>query len=180
MRTNVSGGAVFVVLTASGVASHSCTTLSSNLCVVGEQIDNQLVVSTFDPVRGRGNELRRVDINTPEISWSLSPDGGRIAVGDTGRIRIVDLKTEVTQDFVPTIRLVDLQSVAWSADGKGLFVSVSPEIRTVLFYADLAGKTQQLIQYDGWIGNLVPSPDGAYLAFAQTTQEINAAMIEDF
>jgi len=81
---------------------------------------------------------------------------------------------------VPTIRLVDLQSVAWSPDGKGLFVSVSPEIRTVLLYADLAGNARQLIQYDGWIGNLVPSPDGRYLAFSKTTQEINAAMIENF
>ena len=59
-------------------------------------------------------------------------------------------------------------------------MSVSPEIRAVLFYADLGGHARQLIQFDGWIGNLVPSPDGAYLAFAKTTQEINAAMIENF
>ena len=147
---------------------------------MGEQINNQLVFSVFDPVKGRGDELTRISINRPGITWSRSPDGTRIAIGDARRIRIVDLKTGLAKDFVPTIRLVDLQSVAWSPDGKGLFVSVSPEIRTVLFYADLAGNARQLIQYDGWIGNLVPSPDGRYLAFSKTTQEINAAMIENF
>jgi Tol biopolymer transport system component len=180
MRSNIWGGPVVEVLTVSGFASHSCSILPPNRCVLGEQINNQLVFSVFDPVQGRGDELTRISINRPGITWSRSPDGTRIAIGDARRIRIVDLKTGLAKDFVPTIRLVDLQSVAWSPDGKGLFVSVSPEIRTVLFYADLAGNARQLIQYDGWIGNLVPSPDGRYLAFSKTTQEINAAMIENF
>ena len=53
-------------------------------------------------------------------------------------------------------------------------------MHSTLLYTDLSGKARSLVEYDGWIGNLVPSPDGGYLAFAEPTQEVNAAMIEAF
>lgn len=180
MRIDVSGGPAIQVLTALGNASFNCASTRPNFCILAEQDEDRLTLSSFDPSHGRRDELLRLDINGPEVDWSLSPDGQRVALGDRKRIRIVDLKTRVTQDLVLKVEIKDLSSLAWSADGDGLFFAGFLDMKSSVLYSDLKGNARQLFEYAGWIGNLMPSPDGKRLAFAQTTQEINAAMIEDF
>ena len=73
----------------------------SRLCAVAEQSSDhkQMVITSLDPIQGRGSELARLDVS-PEFKmhdmgllWDISLDGTRIAMapGPEGPIEISSL-----------------------------------------------------------------------------------------
>jgi serine/threonine protein kinase len=156
-------------------------------CAIAETTDDhkQVTISALDPLRGRGNELVRYDIDTKKEDWvvAMSPDGSRLAaiVSLEKPISIISLRGLGT-DQVKVKGWQAVGDVSWAADGKSLFgFSPSPEGRTLL-QIDLNGKARFLWEMPGTYGEVgaVASPDGRYLALEDWTLNSNIWMIEDF
>jgi Tol biopolymer transport system component len=179
-RAPISGGPSQVVHSEKGFANAKCARLPSNLCVVDQRVGGQLIFSAFDPIRGKGRELARIELSAPASSqydWNLSPDGSKIVgnIEGTNRLWVLPLSGGGPKQEVVVKGWSRLQSPTWSADGQGWYVeSYSPP---GLLYVDRKGQARVLSRVaDG--GS--PSPDGRYLAFSANTFSSNVWMIENF
>jgi len=166
-----------------------CSRSPAKTCAISERTpDNkQIVFTSFDPIKGRGHEMARLDVE-PDASykWDLSPDGTRIAVlkRSEDRINILSLTGEPARQ-VTVKGWKSLQTVDWTADGKGLFVSSALKGSSVLLYCDLHGKANVMWQQAGeQEGTLdiyaIPSPDGRQVAMFGWILNSNMWMLEDF
>ena len=133
-----------------GFARVRCARSPSNLCVVDQRTKGQLVFYAFDPSRGKGEELTRIDAS-PNVhySWDLSPDGSSIALvlsnDQQGRVQVVSLRGE--RSFTVAVKgWHHLEGAGWAADGKGWFVSSWSEGSNTLLFVDLKGQARVLWQ----------------------------------
>ena len=156
------------------------------MCAIAElALDGkQLIFTAFDPVKGRGRELTRSNLDpTFHYTWNLSPDGTSIALleGSEGRIRILPLTRQPPQEVV--VKGWDsIQNLEWAADGRGLFVSSYTQRGSVLLHVDLEGNARALWQqkrshHPIWV---VPSPDGRHVAMSGRSGNHNVWVIENF
>ena len=73
MRIPIGGGPPELVLSGDKIRNFSCAR-EANLCVVAEEVDGKQVLTTFDPLKGRGEKLPPSDY--PHFgSGILSPQG---------------------------------------------------------------------------------------------------------
>jgi Tol biopolymer transport system component len=165
-----------------------CARPPSDRCVLAETSEDhkQMVVSDFDPIKGRGAELTRFDFDPrfdPKVNfaiWNISPDGTRFAVsrGPSGPIQVHSLKDHSSQLILPKGR-IDMLNLTWSADGKAFYFSNRTKDGMEILHMDLQGNTKVL-----WKNNArtfcVPSPDGRYLAIYDWKQTANMWMMENF
>ena len=185
MRVPITGGAPQLVLTARLYGPPGCARSPATLCAIAERSQDltQLIFTAFDPLQGRGRELTRFDIDPQSnYDWALSPDGTRIAILNMveGRIHIVSLSRNSTMDFAVK-GWKSLDSLAWTADGKALFVSNHTPDGSVLLHVSLQGNSQVLWKQEGGVGTVaVPSPDGRHLAIMGWTLNSNIWMMENF
>jgi Tol biopolymer transport system component len=193
MRIPVSGGVPQLVMEMPKGWNHDCARAPASLCVVLEesQDERHLLISAFDPLKGRGKVLRTIEkdpsARVSDQASGLSPDGSTFAISRTGEhdihIRLLSLSGGSDRDMTvkgwPNLSYMGL---AWSTDGKGLYCgSVSNQAGTLL-YADLKGNARVLWQYKGWGGYTwgIPSPDGRYLAIQGSATNSNVWMLEGF
>ena len=128
LRVPISGGAPEPVLEASRGASVRCASGHSP-CVLSEpdKVNGELVFTSFNPLRGRMNEMLRLAAD-PEVSpeWDLSPDGSTLAIVDLDehkdRIRLVELESGSAHSL-GVGHAERLSGVGWSADGRSWFVT---------------------------------------------------------
>jgi eukaryotic-like serine/threonine-protein kinase len=188
MRMPISGGTHDVVLTSdSTFAGYQCAS-RANRCLLAEITEKggiaEQVYSSFDPVRGRGAILMKVDSATgSHYDFSVSPDGQRVAfVSSSDKIAILDLeRRSKTELALPSHS--SAKEVSWSVDQKSLFISavLENEPTPSILRVDFAGHITHLFHDpNGWAAAATPSPDGHFLAFTNTVQERNAVMLEDF
>jgi Tol biopolymer transport system component len=174
-----------LVLAARGVVDFHCALSPATLCVLGEQSPErkQLTFVSFDPVKGRGGELTKIETDPAGgYTFALSPDGSRLAVENMGDsyIRILPLDGGATRD-VQARGWGALESLDWAADGRGFFASSASPQGATLLHIDLDGHAQVLwMQKGGGRTWGVASPDGKRLAILGPTVESNAWMIENF
>ena len=146
-RAPLSGGPSQVVHSEKGFANVRCARLPSNLCVVDQRVQGQLIFSAFDPIRGKGRELARTELPAPSFSqydWDLSPDGSQIVgiIEGTNRLWVLPLFGLRPKQEVVVNGWSRLTSPKWSADGQGWYVpSVSPPS---LLYVDQKGQARVL------------------------------------
>lgn len=168
------------VLTTTGYPDFRCPAAGS--CVLGESQSGKIAFTAFDAGNGRKSAGSAIDVSSPSF-WDLSPDGSKIAFGETGRndrIRIVPVGGG-TASQVPVKGLREIASVGWSADGASLFVTgTALEGGTVLRHISLDGQSQVLYKTDAWLERPLASPDGHYLAFGLATSSNNVWTIENF
>ena len=143
----------------------------------------QIIFTTFDPLKGRGRELTRYETDPQgHYEWSLSPDGSRIAVlnNQKARIDILFLNSNAQQEF--TVQgWAGLDALNWAANGKSLFASSRTQYGSVLLNVDLQGSSHLLWKKEGGLGTLgIPSPDGRHLAMLGWTLNSNIWMMENF
>jgi DNA-binding winged helix-turn-helix (wHTH) protein/Tol biopolymer transport system component len=201
MRVPLAAGSPQLVLSSSIGAAPSvrCARHPATLCVLAENTPEhtQLVFTEIDPVRGRGREVAHSEIKTTpdaHYTWDLSPDGTRIAIlkQSEATIALLSLAGNATQSLVAK-GSPQLYTLAWNADGKGLFVSALESGGSTLLYLDLKGKAQTLWYSKGGIrepGDVfrsetlapraMPSPDGRYLAIQTQSVSSNIWMMENF
>jgi hypothetical protein len=152
-----------------------------------EQDENQLRLTAFDPVKGRGKVLRTVQAslaaNLP--GQVLSPDGTTFALAQGGEAEIHIRLLSLTGNSDREIRVrgwPNLAGLDWSPDGKGFYAgSASPQGRTLL-YVDLKGNARVLWEFKG-AGGLIwglPSPDGRYLAIKREVANSSVWLLEGF
>jgi Tol biopolymer transport system component len=169
------------------VWDYKCPLRPGSPCVLGEKKGNDLNFYSFDPVRGKGKQLAKAVVR-PFFGWDwdVSPDGSRLAlIGSAGHDFRIDLLnfSDSTWHETPLERPLGLLgSIAWAADGKGLFVTSWQNNSNDLLYVTLAGKIEPLIRngYRQGIGKLLPSPDGKYLAYQAETTDSNVWLLEGF
>jgi serine/threonine protein kinase len=207
MRVPIKGGRPALIMTARMNRGPACSRWPSNLCMVAELTTDhkQLIFTAFDPLRGRGPELTRLDIDpaTLDYIWDLSPDGTRIAIVGYSekQIHIIPLGGQQPREVTVT-GPSSLLSVKWTADGKGLFASGLTQGGSVLLQVDLQGNAHVIWEKKGitgplnappwngpasggWIGYpsaawAVPSPDGRHLAIYDWNLTSNMWMMENF
>jgi serine/threonine protein kinase len=190
MRIPLAGGSPEWILTARPNSEASCSNPTAHLCVIVEPTEDRkhLVVTSFDPIKGRGLELGRFDTD-PNVQdqdqyciCEISPDGTRLAVrqGDVGPIQILSLRGQPPQIIQPKGLKIG-PDYHWAADGRGLYVGSTLQGRTVLLHVDLQGSAQVVWENHGnnttWG---MPSPDGRRLAILGWTQNSNMWMMEHF
>jgi Tol biopolymer transport system component len=146
-----------------------------------------MIVTAFDPIKGRGPELARFDVDATFdqtancFSWDISPDGTRLAAarGMDGYLQIRSLRSGTTQ--VTRLKgLNDIRTLAWAADGKGFLVSNGSEDGSVLSHVDLQGDANALWRCSSISCFARQSPDGRHLAFTDVRQNSNIWMVENF
>jgi len=187
MRVPIGGGTSQKLFIARPNAILDCARSRSNLCVIGEESDDrkQLVVTSVDPMRGRGSELFRFPLDPKsDSSWyALSLDGTRIAAtrNQAGPIYILSLRGQSLQEIMVK-GWSNLQEFTWAADGKGLYVPANVPGGDVLLYVNLQGNARVLWRNPGASGETLahPSPDGRHLAIQTLVASGNMWIMEDF
>jgi serine/threonine protein kinase len=184
MRIPITGGASQLVSTARHNGKILCARPPSDRCAIAEPSEDhkQLIVTGFDPMKGRGPELARFALDPNEDGWflDLSPDGTRLAAirGPASPIYILPLRTGAINEVnVKGWRY--LSSVNWAADGKGLFVVAGPESDGTLLYVDFQGRSNVLWKHVLPYSSMA-SPDGRHLAIPDHLVPRNLWMMEDF
>jgi Tol biopolymer transport system component len=147
-----------------------------------------MMVTAFDPLKGRGKQLRTMNTAAGEgYSYSLSPDGSTLAVarGHEPEIRIRLLSLAGGADREINVKgWPKLESMQWSPDGRGLYCGSASSQGGTLLYTDLKGSAKALWtsrELDGgpFIAG-VPSPDGRHIALTGAIHQSTAWMVEGF
>jgi DNA-binding winged helix-turn-helix (wHTH) protein/Tol biopolymer transport system component len=189
MRIPANGGVPQFVLETWNWIGIWCARSPATRCVILEtsQERQQLIITAFDPLKGRGKMLRTTE-NDPSHTYyhaALSPDGSTLAISRSGdaEIRIRLLSPSGSSDREIKVKgWPNIAGLDWSPDGKGLYCgSVSPQVNTLL-YIDLKGNARVLWQNKGGSGYIwgVPSPDGRYLAILGAVTNSNVWLVEGF
>jgi serine/threonine protein kinase len=195
MRVPIRGGSPEPIFRVRYGTEFSCAKFK--FCAIANRSEDgkQMIITAFDPIKGRGSELARFDIenfnlNRHNLLWNISPDGTRLAAarGEDAPIQIRFLRDQATQ----AIRAKDLNHIrgfVWAPDG-GLFVSNLTKDGAEVVHLDLKGNTHLLWGPIGGGGapsgagagliSAIPSPDGLHLALDGTMLSANMWMMENF
>ena len=186
-RIPVSGGPSELVMTERVWGDPRCARAPANLCVEGEPAEDQthLVFAAFDPVKGRGLEVARIETQSGlRYNWDLSPDGSQIALlfpNGENRIRLVPLGRGAPRDLVVREWSAFSSGPDWAPDGKGFYVSSRSARGATLLYIDLEGHATAVWEQKGSFQTWgVPSPDGRHLAIMGYTVDSSVWMLENF
>ena len=128
-------------------------------------------------------ELARIDNSVEESSWSLSPDGKKVAFVEnpSDHVAVLTLASKQTEVIHPMPPQEGIQVVNLSSDGKRLFLTAFPESSGELLEMDPSGTTHVLLKNPWyWIGVPRPSPDGKRIAYSYTVGESNVTLLEHF
>lgn len=180
MRVPLAGGRPEEVLGTDGFAFPRCSVRGR--CVLFEQHEDRYVISSFDPVRGKGERLGSVPSTVS--GEDLSPDGNSVAVLDAARprnrIQIYSLQGELQKEVVVENAGV-LQGLDWGGTGAGFFSSNHTAGRSELLFIRLDGTSRVLSSSQqgtsGVPGAAIPSPDGTHLAIAGYTRHSNVWLL---
>jgi eukaryotic-like serine/threonine-protein kinase len=192
MRVPITGGRPELIFSIRSGSFISCPRTLSKSCVVAEESSDRksLNVTAFDPIAGKGAELKRFDLHPDANAWKdsdhvyscrISPDGTLIAIARRrkGPIEIHSLRGQYTR-VIPLNASDRLLGVGWAADAKGLFVSKQLFNGSELVYLGLEGKSHSLWRSHGWLCYGIPSPNGRHIATCESEQSTNIWMMENF
>jgi len=180
MRVPLAGGRPEQLFTTTHVVWPRCAVRGP--CVLFEQDKNQWIISSLDPMRGKGERLCSIPFNTR--GEDMSPDGQAVAlvVDDArpaNRIRIYSLRGEPQKDIVVK-NVTALANLDWSGTGAGFFsTDVTPQGRELVFIR-MDGTSRALWSHQGTSVSAIPSPDGTHLAIAEFTRQSNVWMLTNF
>jgi len=195
VRIPLAGGTPETILQLSRQGNVSCARPPSSMCVLVQRSedDRQMIVSVLDPIKGRGSELVRFDLNRelgvlglPEFVV-ISPDGTRLAIarGPESPLEIRSLHGQLIHK-IPSQSVGELIWLNWSVDQKGFFATRKGQSGNELLYLDFQGKAASLRKCGGGTDDVgggcegLPSPDGRHLAITDKDQSNNMWMMENF
>jgi Tol biopolymer transport system component len=160
---------------------------SSPPCVLAETTGKQTVFYALDPLRGKGTEIAEQAVPATLEGWtlwSLSPDASHLAVLALVKHSPAILIISVANGSLKTLLLDSSigrpQSISWSADGMGFFLTCGLADSFNLVHITSLGKVHILLRTDRkqFIVSPLPSPDGKYLAFRGQSWDSNLWIIQ--
>ncbi|MFL6463582.1 MAG: hypothetical protein ACJ73N_04140, partial [Bryobacteraceae bacterium] len=139
------------------------------------------------------SEILRIPLDPHQrFSWTLAPDGSRVAWirsdAPDATIHVVPVPLQARQSG-PENRehevllkgLSQLHALNWSPEGEGWYVTTHLPASWAILHATLEGRTQVLWQGTGeYAPEAWPSPDHRHLAFSQQEQDSNVWMLKGF
>ena len=192
MRVPVGGGPPQLVLESTSVGNQQCAKLPSTLCIYSEFLLGEERFYTFDPFKGKGEEIPRAARHGGSglnINWSLSPDGKSLAfpsdLQSEPSITLFSL-ADAKERLIPLPGWDRIYQLDWSADGHSIWVGtfrVSKERilfgTTALVKVELSGKVTSMLQDSQMIvGWAIPSPDGSKLAIWESKGNSNVWLLD--
>jgi DNA-binding winged helix-turn-helix (wHTH) protein/Tol biopolymer transport system component len=188
MRISLWGGSPTLVLSSPNLSNHQCARPPSSTCIYSELAEDGTTFWYFDPMKGKGSRVIKIDPVNEYVNWSLSGDGTRLAVIErkqtesTPELRIFTLASGQEKRF-PLTGYSGIATVDWAADSKSLWSTcrANSDGKRVLLNIDQQGRTR-LVWKPGWLDMdwAIPSPDGKYLALSKASGTANVSMIESF
>jgi Tol biopolymer transport system component len=185
VRTPLFGGPAEQIAESRGVVL--CPYTSAASCVTAELTANgkEVIFRTLDPIEGGGRKLARFnDEHANEFGFDLSSDGSTIVLFRQldNRLRLLSLRDNFAIADVPIKGDVHVETISWTPNGKGWFVSNQKQGGADLLHIDLHGNSHNLWHRDGWNVFLWtrPSPDGRHLAIQGRAANSNMWMMENF
>jgi Tol biopolymer transport system component/DNA-binding winged helix-turn-helix (wHTH) protein len=185
MRAPINGGPPQMVLEAPAIVNFQCSRAPAAICAFSQLEPREFVFSVFDPAIGKPHEVAKLQEQTFDWNWGLSPDGTSIAAVTFGatdnRIWLLSLTGQPTREIVVK-NWYGFRSVDWAADSKGFFVASNPAgSKQSLLYVDLAGNAHPIWQANSmWPSWAVPSRNGKYVALPVATVDSNVWMAGNF
>ena len=190
MRVPITGGTPEPIFSMHNGSSISCVQPPSTMCVVAEESSDRktMIVTAFDPVKGRGPELARFDLGRyaksgvalgmSAVLCDISPDGKLLAIsrGSSAPIEIYSLHGQRV-GITPGI---DKITLVWAADKTGFFIARHLYDGTELLHVALNRQTHSLWKSHGESCYGVPSPDGRRIAIFDSQSTTNMWMMENF
>ena len=200
MRVPISGGVSQTVLESSGFSEwglrFACPKHPGLPCVLAQRQGDHIVFRSFDPEKGfqqGSKELGRTDYGFRfPINWCLAADASSIAwvkLDPTdSRVHILPLALSprgLAPGGKPSAIAINggphLRSITWAPDGKSWFVTRQFPGSWELSYVDSRGKASTLLTVQSAVApDVIPSPDGRYLAFSEQSFASNVWMLEHF
>jgi serine/threonine protein kinase/DNA-binding winged helix-turn-helix (wHTH) protein len=189
VRFPLAGGPPETIMQLKHPIAASCTQAPYNSCVIAELSDDhrQMIVTAFDPIKGRGPEVARFDldqngdIHAERLVCALSPDGAMLALrrSPDGPIEVHSLREHATR-IIPSSGSPPTVVFRWAANSQGLFVTRKIPSGSELVYMDLQGHTASLHSCLGISCIATVSPDGHHLAVTEEKKTMNMWMMENF
>src|SRR4029077_13923006 len=202
MRVPVTGGPPQLVLEGRGINNLQCARLPSTLCIYSELAPGEEHFYTFDPLKGKGNEIPGATIHESDFysfNWSLSPDGKLLAFskkfGTQGQpaIRLFSI-VDGKERRISLPGWAGLATLDWSADGESLWSTAFTTSETTsglwttgfnatgewtLLKVELTGKVTPMLRESKMnLGWAIPSPDGSKLAIWKANGTSNVWLVE--
>jgi serine/threonine protein kinase len=191
VRIPIGGGAPELIFTLAGFNSAACARSPSNLCALAEQTPDhkQAVITSFDPIKGRGIELTRFDLGpmyqaTREgVIWAISDDGTKIAFvsGNEGPIQVRSLRSGQQQVIHAKGVNKVMYQLEWTHDEKGFIVrGMTKDGNEEVLYVNLKGDVKVLWNCGNNYCRGRESPDGHQFEIDESKFISNLWMIENF
>jgi hypothetical protein len=146
----------------------------------GAQSDRkQIVITRFEPLRGRGGELTRFGVQPEEeLNGRLSPDGCFALLPSPGDpIRVISLRRK-PESVVPTNGLNAKQYIRWNTKGSGFYVTNRVKGGMDLFFVDIGPLTKIMAQRWRLCSHALESTDGRHLAIQGSSLDQNLWLVE--
>jgi Tol biopolymer transport system component len=177
------GGAPEKIFDVEAAASFRCSGLPGSPCFLCEIDRGDAVFTEFDPVRGRGRRVARVNVGG-FLAWDLTRDGTAIAFiasnDSIATIHIISTRGGAPRS-VTLDRPIAIEKITWAADGQSWFVvSRTSEGDWRLTRARMDGTTTSLIPRQQWMYDAAASPDGKHVAYTGNTVDANIWLLEDY
>lgn len=155
-------------------------------CVLAQTEAGQTSFFALDLARGKGRELFRLPEPVfPLVDhWDLSPDGLRIAlIGRTAQkpLEVRRLDGQLLRSYSRAEGCEIPYSLAWDAQGRGLFLthSCEGETRYVLSYLEEDGRYKQLLSSTHtYFRYVAASAEGGHLAWSALELDNDAWLVE--
>jgi DNA-binding winged helix-turn-helix (wHTH) protein/Tol biopolymer transport system component len=184
MRLPLTGGPPQLVLKDVALGNYQCARLPSTMCVGSRLEKDGLTLFSFDPVRGIGRELRKLD--GVLHNWSLSPDGRTFADFPSDHsIRYLSVEGgAVKKDGTFTLNEWPVYNGDWNADGSGVLIpSVTPAGTQVILEVNRDGKASVVLEGAAHtpFEFMIQAPDGRHgILGAIVHGDNNAWMVDNF
>lgn len=172
-----------IMPTMTGQPAFRCPSQRDAPCVLAEAGSHEVVFYTFAPVPAAAkSEIFRMRADDPNtVAWDVSPDGSRIAYAEydwhSTTVHIRDPRKNFVRD-IPLKGVVELSTLAWSADGKSMFATTFSLKGSSLLHVSLDGKYHVLYTGAKEVEGARPSLDGRYLAFGDVVSASNVWLVE--
>jgi hypothetical protein len=174
----------FILATVGGYPSFACPKHGQGSCILAEDVEKNVVFTSFDATQGRQKEVSRVKTDPDFVAWDLSPEGDRIAAS-TFDYKVADVQVLPVAGGeahkLSALPWKELTTISWAADGKSLLTVSTASRGDSLLRVDLASHPQLVFKWPSvQVASLSPSPDGHYVAIGAAIDDSNAWMIDAF